>query len=158
MKGHKVLTSSNSDEWSTDQNFYDVVNKEFKFKMDMAATKENSKCILYSSDSLDVDWILNDWWLWCNPPYSKVKEFTKKAYDESVKGAATVMLIPARTDTKYWHENVSKACEIRFIKGRLKFGNSKHSAPFPSALVIFDRERKPKSNVIFWDWKNDPTR
>lgn len=72
-----------------------------------------------------------------NPPYSQLKEWCKACYEHSLKGATVVMLIPSRTDTKAWHDYVMKADEIRFIKGRLKFGNSKNSAPFPSAIVIF---------------------
>ncbi len=73
-----------------------------------------------------------------NPPYSRIKDWCQKAYNESRKGKRVVMLIPSRTDTQYWHDYIMKAKEIRFIKGRLKFGDSKHNAPFPSAIIIFD--------------------
>mgnify|MGYP003139136647 CR=1 FL=1 len=74
----------------------------------------------------------------CNPPYSKIGEFVKKAYEESLKGCTVVMLIPSRTDTKYWHDYCIYG-QIRYIKGRLKFGNAKNSAPFPSCIVVFGR-------------------
>lgn len=76
-----------------------------------------------------------------NPPYSQLKAWCKKAYEESLKGKLIAMLIPSRTDTIAWHEYVMKAKEIRFIKGRLKFGDSKNSAPFPSAVIIFNRKQ-----------------
>jgi site-specific DNA-methyltransferase (adenine-specific) len=147
----KALYSSASDDWATPQALFDVLNKQFKFEADMAATKENAKCKEFYSDSLDITWDMTGW-LWCNPPYSKIKEFSLKAHDESMNGAKIVMLIPARTDTKYWHDYMSSASEIRFLKGRLKFGDSKNSAPFPSAVVIFDG-LDSMCAVDFWDWR-----
>lgn len=76
--------------------------------------------------------------VFCNPPYSKIKDWVKKCYEESLKpGTLVAMLIPARTDTKWFHDYILHRSEVRFIKGRLKFGNSKNSAPFPSMIVIF---------------------
>ena len=72
-----------------------------------------------------------------NPPYSKIKEWTRRAFEMSHKGRLVVLLIPSRTDTAWWHDFVMKAAEIRFIRGRLKFGDSKNSAPFPSCIVVF---------------------
>ena len=137
MKGHKVLTSSKSDEWSTPQDFFDVVNKQYNFKWDIAATAENTKCKKFSDDSLNKDW-RGKGWCWCNPPYSKVKEFSKMCYEQSMTKGQFVLLIPARTDTRYWHEYIQFATEIRFIKGRLKFGGASAGAPFPSALIDFN--------------------
>ena len=73
-----------------------------------------------------------------NPPYSEIKEWVAYGYEQAQKGKTVVMLIPSRTDTRWWHDFVMKAKEIRFIKGRLKFGGQKNSAPFPSAIVVFD--------------------
>jgi len=79
--------------------------------------------------------------VFCNPPYSKIKDWVKKCYDEAATGATVVLLIPARTDTRYFHDYIYKQHEIRFIKGRLKFGDSKNSAPFPSMIVVM-KEKK----------------
>lgn len=87
-----------------------------------------------SSNGLKINWEPSTF---VNPPYSEIKDWCKKAYEEWQKGNTVVMLIPSRTDTRYWHDYVMKATEIRFIKGRLKFGGSKNSAPFPSAIVVF---------------------
>jgi site-specific DNA-methyltransferase (adenine-specific) len=137
--------SRDSDEWETPQWLFDLLDQEFHFQMDVAATPENTKLPIYFEDldsvpTLTCNWYLKGAWerLWLNPPYSKIAAFMKKAYEESLKGATVVCLIPARTDTKYWHEYVMKAQEIRFVKGRLKFSNQKNSAPFPSVVVIFD--------------------
>lgn len=82
--------------------------------------------------------------VFCNPPYSKVKEWVKKAYEESKKGCLVVMLIPSRTDTRWFHEYVYQKQEIRFIKGRIRFvgqdGEKKQSAPFLSMIVVFNGE------------------
>lgn len=137
----KILFSSKSNEWSTPQDFFDNLNNEFNFTLDPCATKENRKCEKYFSieqDGLKQDWSNNI--VFCNPPYGKeICKWVEKCYMESKKDNTTVvLLIPARTDTKYFHEYIyNKVKEIRFIKGRLKFGNQSNSAPFPSMLVIF---------------------
>ena len=141
-----ALFSKASDEWSTPQWLFDMLDDEFQFHLDAAATCKNSKCGPCYCDkigdalSLELSWDYHSqgFPVWLNPPYSKIGAFMKKAYEESLKGAVVVCLIPARTDTKYWHDYVMKAQEIRFVKGRLKFGDSKNSAPFPSVIVIFD--------------------
>lgn len=143
MNGDSPCFSRKSDEWGTPQAFFDKLAEEFKFVFDAAASEENCKCKVWSGDSLDIDWykLCGTSAIWLNPPYSRVKEFMKKAYDESRKGARIVCLIPSRTDTKYWHDYVMKSSEIRFVKGRLKFEGSedtKSCAPFPSCVVIFD--------------------
>ena len=145
----KVLFSKNSDEWETPQNLYDRLNNEFQFDYDICASHENTKVKTFyatkDQNSLNYDWsmLLKDEnnfapFIWCNPPYSKIGEFVKKAYEESLKGCTVVMLIPSRTDTKYLHDYCIYG-QIRYIKGRLKFGNSKNSAPFPSCIVVFSR-------------------
>ena len=170
MKGQDVLFSKASDEWETPQWLFDLLNKEFDFQIDIAATQENTKCIGYfdkETNALTSEWISDDYdeddipiaggfyKFFLNPPYSQIAAFMKKAYEESLKGATVVCLIPCRTDTKYWHNYVMQAQEIRFVKGRLKFNNrtlpswksdGSHklsSATFPSCVVIFDVSQCP---------------
>ena len=137
----KLMFSSKTDLWSTPQEFYNKLNEEFNFNLDPCATNENHKCEKYFT--IDDDGLKQNWQghrVFCNPPYGRVlKEWVQKCYEESLKPNTTVvMLIPARTDTIYFHKyiyNISK--EIRFIKGRLKFGDCKNSAPFPSMVIVF---------------------
>ena len=139
----KLMFSSDNEVWSTPQDFYDKLNEEFNFNLDPCANKENAKCELYftkDEDGLIQDW--NGYTVFCNPPYGrKIKGWVKKYYEESKNEDTTVvMLIPARTDTTYFHDYIyHKAKEIRFVRGRLKFGDSKNSAPFPSMVVIFKK-------------------
>lgn len=148
-----LMFSKASDEWSTPQDFWRELDAEFHFDIDVAATRENSKCEeFYTEDTNALTW---PWSLsmargyqpvcWMNPPYSQVRQFIAKAADEARNGCTVVCLIPSRTDTRWWHEHVwdgekhqpRPGVEVRFIKGRLKFGGSKNSAPFPSAIVVF---------------------
>ena len=141
------MFSSNDMTWETPQWLFDKLDKEFNFTIDVCALPETAKCKNYYTpqiDGLKQDWEDNICWM--NPPYGReVGVWIEKAYKESLKGAIVVCLIPSRTDTKYWHDYCMKANEIRFIKGRLKFGDSKNSAPFPSAIVIFNG--KQNSNI-----------
>ncbi len=135
------MFSSQSDLWSTPQDFYDRLNKEFNFTLDPCATAENAKCAKYfttKEDGLKQDW--SGEIVFCNPPYGReIAKWVKKCYEEAQKpDTIVVMLIPARTDTAWFHDYIyHKAKEIRFIRGRLKFGDAKNSAPFPSMVVIF---------------------
>ena len=136
----KVHYSSETNEWATPQNVFDVLNDEFNFMLDPCATKENAKTEKFftiEDDGLSQEWTETTF---MNPPYGReIKKWVKKAYEESLKGTVVVCLIPARTDTSYWHEYIfEKACEIRFVKGRIKFGDSEQGAPFPSAVVVFN--------------------
>lgn len=135
-----VHFSSKSNEWTTPQHLFDELNQEFNFTLDPCATEENAKCSKHftiEDDGLSKDWS-NDV-VFMNPPYGReIKKWIKKAYEESLNGATVVCLIPARTDTMYWHDFIfDKADDIRFLKGRLKFGNGKNSVPFPSAIVVY---------------------
>ena len=135
-----VHFSSKSNEWTTPQHLFDELNQEFNFTLDPCATEENAKCSKHftiEDDGLSKDWS-NDV-VFMNPPYGReIKKWIKKAYEESLNGATVVCLIPARTDTTYWHDFIfDKADDIKFLKGRLKFGNGKNSAPFPSAIVVY---------------------
>lgn len=138
----KLMFSKKSDEWATPQDFYDKLNEKYKFVFDLACSKDHCKTadgFTIEENSLEQDWHDINGWLWLNPPYSKCKEFVDKAWFEMTLGAKIVMLIPSRTDTKWFHNFIYKkeGVEIEFIKGRLKFGDSKNSAPFPSMIVIF---------------------
>lgn len=151
-----VHYSSETPEWSTPQDFFNDVNKEFgPFDLDVAAdlASMNTKCAnfchkegLYLDDSgwiispaggLSIPWHKHATRCWMNPPYGRgISAWVEKAYNESINGCLVVCLLPARTDTKWFHDFCKKG-EIRFLRGRLKFGGAKHSAPFPSMVVIF---------------------
>tara|TARA_R100001510_G_C7639416_1_gene197125 strand:+ start:608 stop:1090 length:483 start_codon:yes stop_codon:yes gene_type:complete len=146
-KVQKTMFSSNSNEWSTPQNFYDKLNNSFgPFTLDPCSDGQNNKTDNYftqEQDGLSQDWSGNK--VFMNPPYGRsIKDWLRKAYMEGQKPNTTVVcLIPARTDTKYWHDYVMKAQAIYFVKGRLKFGDSNNSAPFPSAVVVFTSALSP---------------
>lgn len=135
------MFSTGKVEWSTPQNFYDNLNREFHFTLDPCATDENHKCEKYYTK--EANGLLQDWsgeTVFCNPPYGRkiTGEWVKKCFDESHHCKNIVMLIPARTDTKWFRQYIyHKAKEVRFIKGRLKFGGCKDAAPFPSMVVVF---------------------
>ena len=132
-----ALLSSDSDEWDTPQWLYDALHKEFGFTLDPCATDENSKCDNWYT--MIENGLLRNWGtdsVFMNPPYSNIAAWIRKAYGSAQEGATVVCLIPARTDTRWWHEYCMKS-EIRFLRGRLKFGEAENSAPFPSAVVIF---------------------
>jgi phage N-6-adenine-methyltransferase len=132
------MYSSATPEWSTPQAVYDALNAEFDFTLDPCATNDNHKCAKWftqADDGLSQSWAPER--VFMNPPYGRIiKAWMCKAYEESLRGALVVCLVPARTDTIWWHDYAAKG-EVRFIKGRLKFGESKNSAPFPSAVVVF---------------------
>lgn len=134
------LFTSNTDEWATPQAVFDELNSEFHFTLDPCATPDNAKCPNYYTK--DANGLLQNWGgqnVFCNPPYgTAIKHWVRKCYEESRKpNTRVVMLIPARTDTAYFHDYIYHKAEIRFIRGRLRFGDSKQSAPFPSMIVIF---------------------
>ena len=135
-----VNFSHNTDEWATPQGFFDKVSAEFgPFDLDVCATDDNRKCERYytiANSGLDNPWAAKNW---CNPHYSAIKEWVRKARREQLKGNMTVMLLPARTDTTIFHDSIYQKpnVQIRFIKGRLTFVGAKDQAPFPSMLVIF---------------------
>lgn len=132
-----VHFSSATDLWATPQAFFDKLNSIHNFTLDVCATDENAKCKNYITE--DEDGLSKEWHgsVWMNPPYGReIGAWMRKAYESSVGGATVVCLVPARTDTAWWHDYAMKG-EIDFIRGRLKFGNAKNSAPFPSAVVVF---------------------
>lgn len=132
--------SSQSNEWSTPQDLFDELNGEFNFTLDPCSTHENAKCehhFTIEDDGLKQPWNGS---VFVNPPYGReIKKWVEKASIESKKCDVVVMLIPARTDTTYFHDFIYKKpnVEIRFIRGRVKFGDSKQGAPFPSMIAIF---------------------
>ena len=137
-----VMFSSKTDQWSTPQDFYDSLDREFSFTLDPCADALNHKCNRYFTK--EIDGLIQDWGgetVFRNPPYGRaIKDWVKKSSEEAQKpNTIVVMLIPARTDTKYFHDYIYQKpnVEVRFIKGRLKFGNSGNSAPFPSMVVVF---------------------
>lgn len=122
--------------------FFNSLDKEFSFTLDACADETNYKCNRYFTK--EMNGLIQDWGgetVFCNPPYgTEIGKWVKKYSEEAQKPNTTgVMLIPARTDTRYFHDYIYQKLnvEIRFIKGRIKFGDSKHSAPFPSMVVIF---------------------
>lgn len=133
--------SSKSSEWETPQGFYDAMHLIHNFTLDPCCTHENAKCEKHytvNENGLAQDWSGDR--VWMNPPYGReIGAWMCKAYEESLHGALVVCLVPARTDTSWWHQYAMNG-EITFIRGRLKFGGCTNSAPFPSAVVIF----KPK--------------
>jgi phage N-6-adenine-methyltransferase len=133
-----VHFSSQTDLWSTPPDLFDALDREFNFALDVCATAENAKCERFYSPS--DDGLAQHWQgtCWMNPPYGRaIAAWMAKARDASRDGATVVALVPVRTDTRWWRDNVTGATEIRFLPGRLKFGGAKHSAPFPSAIVVF---------------------
>lgn len=150
---NKVLFTSDKMDWSTPQWLFDKLNEEFNFDLDTCANKENVKCMLYideETNALIKDWAVDNKYTknhketicWMNPSYGRgIGTWMKKAYEESLKGCVVVCLVPARTDTKWWWQYTLQAYEIRFIKGRLKFGGADNCAPFPSAVIIFNKEK-----------------
>lgn len=140
-----VMFSSKTDQWATPQEFYNQLNEEFHFTLDPCADEFNHKCEKYFTE--EDNGLSKDWGgeiVFCNPPYGKeIGKWCKKCYEESKKPNTTVvLLIPARTDTKYFHDYIYHKAELRFVKGRLKFSDSNNSAPFPSMVVIFSSDEK----------------
>ena len=146
-----VMFGHATDEWSTPIDTFAALHREFTFMLDAAATRENRLCTNYYGpdhekaecrNGLVVDWASSTF---VNPPYSRCREFIAKAAEEAANGCTVVALVPSRTDTRWWHEHVWDASQhccrhgvtVRFIKGRLKFGDSMNSAPFPSVVIIF---------------------
>ncbi|HIR53344.1 MAG TPA: adenine methyltransferase [Candidatus Onthovicinus excrementipullorum] len=141
------LFQSTKQDWGTPQDFFDEINKEFDFELDVASNGDNAKCERYYTpvtDGLSSPWRVSPGKsVFCNPPYGReLPKWVKKAFEESRSGTKIVLLIPARTDTSYFHDYIYGKAEIRFIRGRMRFedcrGKSCGTAPFPSMLVIYN--------------------
>lgn len=129
--------SSATDLWSTPRDFFDKLDAEFHFKTDVCASVGNSKCEQFFTK--ETDGLAQKWSgvCWMNPPYGReIGRWMRKAYESSLAGATVVCLVPARTDTA-WFQDYAMKGEVRFVRGRLKFGGHSNAAPFPSAVVIF---------------------
>lgn len=156
-----VHFTSNSDEWTTPDEFFQRLDKWYNFTLDPCCRKETAKCAKFytkEDDGLSKDW--SNEVVFVNPPYSKgcQAKWIKKSYEESLKGATVVMLVPARPDTKAWFEYCSKATEIIFIVGRMKFVNGEKNnapAPFPSCLVIFKKMKEKFPLCVHWKKQTD---
>lgn len=140
----EALYSSRSEEWGTPQALFDELDKQFHFTLDPCSTDENAKCEKHYTK--EQDGLLQDWGnetVFCNPPYGKdIWKWCKKCYEHSVAGGVAVILIHARTDTRWFHDWVYHKAELLFIKGRLRFNGNKYNAPFPSMIAIY----KPGGN------------
>ena len=137
---NRSMFSSDSEEWATPDAFFAEVDAEFGFTLDVAASSSNTKYpprfFTKEADGLSQDWGHNVCWM--NPPYGKeIGRWVRKAYEESLRGATVVALLPSRTDTRWFHDWVYGKAEIRFVKGRLVFKGASSGAPFPSLLAIY---------------------
>jgi len=146
----KAMVSSKTNEWETPQNLFDELNEEFNFTLDPCATSKNAKCSKYytvKENGLKQNWSKDI--VFMNPPYGgHTGSWIKKAHEESKKGAVVVCLIVSSTDRTYWHDYIFPyASEIRFLRGRIRFGEAKSTAPFASAIVVF---RNKKSKIIYY--------
>lgn len=154
-----VHFSSKTDQWPTPQYFFDRYYATYKFNFDVCSSPQNAKCKNYytvKDDGLKKQWKGR---CWMNPPYGReIGKWVKKAYESSKSGATVVCLLPARTDTKWFHDYCTKG-EIEFIRGRLKLGNAKNSAPFPSMVVVFSKTmgqhiKESFTNNIYYLYKS----
>jgi phage N-6-adenine-methyltransferase len=146
MAGFAKKFESAKQDWTTPREMFAYLDKEFRFDLDLAASAKNTLCSRYfdkAADALQQDW---KGICWLNPPYGeksgKLSDWVKKAHAESAKwGSTIVMLIPARTNTRWWHQYCMDADELRFLQGRPKFGDAIHGLPQPLALIIFRPHR-----------------
>lgn len=141
------IKTTSSDEWETPKDLFEKLNNRYHFLADVCASDLNHKCDKYFTK--ETDGLIQEWpkVCWCNPPYSNITAWVKKAYNEAQKGSIIVMLIPARTDTRWFHDYIYMmyGVEVEFLKGRLKFSGSKWNAPSPSMIVTF------RKNIYFRD-------
>jgi phage N-6-adenine-methyltransferase len=138
------MFTSNTDDWATPQETFDRLHEEFGFTLDACACPANAKCARYftrEQDGLSQEWAGV---VFMNPPYGRqIGKWVQKAYESAVNGTTVVCLLPARTDTRWFHEYCLPHGEIRFLPGRLYFGDGKGRAPFPSMVVVFKQEVTP---------------
>jgi len=144
---NKALFSSKKEDWETPYKLFEELDQEFHFTLDACANEYNYKCANYFDE--EENGLVQDWGgeiVYCNPPYGrKIYNWIKKASEESAKpNTIIVLLIPSRTDTRYFHEFLynKNNVELRFLKGRVKFVGAEHSAPFPSLIAILKNNRE----------------
>ena len=167
MGFNKTMFSSKTDMWATFKGYFDSLNKVHNYEVDVCATAKNAKCSIYYTE--EQDGLKQKWQgsCWCNPPYGRqIGLWMEKDYKSSRWGAFVVCLVPARPDTRWWHDWAVKG-DIEFIKGRLKFGDAKNSAPFPSALITYRPPTAPhwgifpefdiKHEINIWSKNRIPT-
>lgn len=136
----QVHFTSQTCEWPTPQWLFDELDKEFRFETDVCASEHDHKCTIYFASEGLWSGLAHEWTgiCWMNPPYGRaIGQWIQKAYESSMNGATVICLLPSRTDIAWWHDYVMKAKEIRFVRGRLRFGDAVNGAPFPSAIVVF---------------------
>jgi phage N-6-adenine-methyltransferase len=138
-----VLYSSATDEWPTPPAFFVKLNRRYQFTLDPCATADNAKCSLFFTKELDG--LKQDWGrhrVFCNPPYGReIGKWARKCFEASQGGALVVLFAPARTDTRWFHDWVHGKAEVKFIRGRLRFGHANTSAPFP-LLAVYTPNRR----------------
>lgn len=136
-----VFYSVKRDDWGTPDDLFFMLDKEYGFEIDVCANEENHKCDVFytkEDDGLSKEW---QGVCWCNPPYGRqISKWVKKAYESD--SATVVMLLPARTDTSWFHNYVLPYAEIKFIRGRIQFDGAKYNAPFPSMIAVFSEETR----------------
>lgn len=136
---NECIFSSNTDLWATPQDFFDRYDALYHFETDVCALPENAKCKRFFTP--EMDGLKQEWTgvCWMNPPYGRqIGDWVRKAYESARDNLATVVcLLPARTDTKWFHDYILPHAHVQFIKGRIKFGGAKNGAPFPSVVAVF---------------------
>ena len=154
MTLQKAMVSSKSNEWATPDNLFNKLDEEFTFTLDPCSTDENAKCDKHytqKDNGLSHDWSKDI--VFMNPPYGgHTGKWMRKALSDSRKGAIVVCLIVSSTDRSYWHDYIFPyAAEIRFLRGRITFGESKSTAPFASAIVVFKKTQDKQKIVYYTD-------
>jgi len=153
MSLQRALFRSSREDWETPPDLFNLLDREFRFERDLCASQTNRKCPTFYSrrqDALSKPWSGT---CWMNPPYGRaIGAWVRKARQESARGATVVCLLPARTDTRWWHRDVMRSDTIRFLLGRITFVGARSAAPFPSAVVVFGKARR-RSRVQSWDWR-----
>lgn len=130
--------SSSSDEWATPARLFSILDQEFAFTIDVAASPSNTKCkrfLTKEEDGLTLDWGTEV--VWCNPPYSDVASWVEKVISATARGATVVLLVASRTDTRWYQTCLRYASEARLLQGKVRFGGARNAAPFPSTVFVF---------------------
>ena len=152
----RALFSTGKTEWETPPELFTLLDREFAFTLDVCATRDNTKCPVFftaAQNALERRWAGR---CWMNPPYGRqICHWIAKAQSAASRGATVVCLVPARTDTVWWQDRVMRAKEVRLLRGRLTVVGAASPAPFPSAVVIFDRQAigSPRPRTVSWDWR-----